>query len=1656
YSVPGGTDFVYERDHDAFVRLDDFCNWNQMSEPAAPLVVSGPPGSGKSALLANWLLHFQRRLEQRPKHGGPLEEPFIFCHAVGCTRHGVDVNQLLWRLLADVKQRFDLARNVPDEAERLSWELPRFLDLAARKGRVIIVIDGLHRLQDKNGGETGLQWLPFQVPGNVRIIVTATHPDPNYLQLHEQKIRQHMVNPHEALLASPAPGSSSGDRGAPSRKSGWSGSISSVGRGQKSAETTEKGEAEYESSHRRRKVLMELCRRKWPTLELGPLQTWRKRDILEEFLRRSLAGGSTGEPTSATASRNGSGLSTQQHGAPATFLTGVEMMADGTIGLAADTVASGVSLDGCGGSGGGGHRNTGAPPGLVLFPSMIESILSSDATSSALYLRTLLRALEWAAANAYDVRTLLKRMLNTTTIGELYSVFFDNDPTEESIRRSQEENNSEGGVQALQDTIDALRGIRRENPTTSATAVERHRDEHHRLQQRQQQQQQQQQPPGVPSRTEIGSDAVATVRTASSATPSEDNTALADERSVGGKGSPDERQEAEDREEKFTKCRANSTVESKDDEVYRDGDDEGYSEEEYEDSDFEDNGEREQDRAGMGNNGLSSGKDAAASEKFGGPQHMGGVNSRLGGVGDASAGCDRSAIDSAPAGSDMAQNRADNIFVGANDSATGGMPFVEGSMFEVPVYLSGGKKVGSTLFALFKPMIKVDGFGVTVGRAMALLHVVRHGLRSQELWSLLAALDAYTSAQEKAEGTEGEAESRLLRKLLKNQNRLIDSIRLMDVDRDGVISTAEFRAAIIAMNVGLTDRQVEKLIRSIDVDNDGELDMQSTGRGEFESSTGVWSDETEDDTGNCSSLSDTARTSLKSALSVLGVSHDGLVHNGDEHSIFVLGLDAEDLREVVFRRYVASASTWHSRLVRFFQAQPPSPRRCEELPWHLNKCYRWHPLKNSLVDLRTFETMWTTTQLKRELMDYWKLLTEGPLHASEEAAAADLRNDSKSRLVSLMMQESCNHGGGGSVVSAADIIAVGSNSNATASGKVAPFDLVFEYNHAVEGWQAFSRPTISRLGEMVHTIGDFMREMSQLVQKEFARYVAPPFLHMPLDFKDLQRVGISPDLIALTGADTTPSEANEHAGSKEAALSKPKGAPKDKLSYFRVAPYYYFQRWLWVQFPWMSLSASGVSLLSQAAAAATATAEALPGIGGLRPGISGLPLSRGDGKGDATGNSRRFWSVKRIDPFGEPAVNVSEDRMRSRLKAELGKSATTTLLDTQSHSSLLHDVGAGMTSNAASRRHALRVKAEETFGKPARSKQPRALISMRSAPPSTTGGRGGFLSEEDSDLNLSFTTSSADLKSLGIGRDLLASIVGGGELMGHGGGMGIDGESGAGSKGGDSLGGGSGRRRSRGRGDPKFRAGLVDARKTISTLVGTNPLSPLPGKALVETGSFLGTSISIFPMSVDEEMVLEAKDMALKLRHVHDALQGEVKQKSRRLIDIRRGVEERNSQDAYTMSRTIAGEQMIKALDTRLAKVRCTSAELERVGEFYGRIIELCIRNPPKDNRHLRALEEQVFLSKQQTTDLAVKVQDLLFQKDAIERLGIDGLRAQLARTKAVRQKAREHSEQLREQIEKSVKSERRGLKAREVALSLDGSSPPPRAMVSADHGHTR
>ena len=77
--------------------------------------------------------------------------------------------------MTDLKNRFDLSRDVPLAQDRLAWELPRFLEMASKRGKIIIAIDGLHRLVSSDEGtETALNWLPLTLPSNVRVVLSAT------------------------------------------------------------------------------------------------------------------------------------------------------------------------------------------------------------------------------------------------------------------------------------------------------------------------------------------------------------------------------------------------------------------------------------------------------------------------------------------------------------------------------------------------------------------------------------------------------------------------------------------------------------------------------------------------------------------------------------------------------------------------------------------------------------------------------------------------------------------------------------------------------------------------------------------------------------------------------------------------------------------------------------------------------------------------------------------------------------------------------------------------------------------------------------------------------------------------------------------------------------------------------------------------------------------------------------------------------------------------------------------------------------------------------------------------------------------------------------------------------------------------------------------
>jgi tetratricopeptide (TPR) repeat protein len=141
---------------------------NRLDEHGAgsgpPLVVTGPAGIGKSALLANWWLRW------RQAH----ERAFGFVHVVGATPSSSSALELVDRLIRALGSLFGggvFGRTLVDGAPLLQV----FLAVAAERAGpepMVLVIDGLDRLED-HSDELDLEWLPRSFPPGVRVIVSA-------------------------------------------------------------------------------------------------------------------------------------------------------------------------------------------------------------------------------------------------------------------------------------------------------------------------------------------------------------------------------------------------------------------------------------------------------------------------------------------------------------------------------------------------------------------------------------------------------------------------------------------------------------------------------------------------------------------------------------------------------------------------------------------------------------------------------------------------------------------------------------------------------------------------------------------------------------------------------------------------------------------------------------------------------------------------------------------------------------------------------------------------------------------------------------------------------------------------------------------------------------------------------------------------------------------------------------------------------------------------------------------------------------------------------------------------------------------------------------------------------------------------------------------
>ena len=331
-------------------------------------MLTGPLGCGKTAVLAAWLAK-RRHAQSRKTRLISLnsQEEFVFWQTAGCSRQSTFVGHMLRRLMTEMKEHFALPREVPAHEGALTWNFPRFLEMAANKGRVILVIDGMARMQSDEG-DSKLNWLPLKFPANVRVVLTSTD------------MREVTAPSKEAQsMEAQSPGS-----------------------GGDSASLDHSVEDEDKTSNvqnTRAKIISEIERRGWGTVKLKHGMAYEMRaQVVVRFLTNSAA---KADAHSADAHRGQGG----QSGDSVFSLT--------TLSEEDGSVLPQLELSDC------------DLPGLTLFPVQIESIPRSPGARNPHFLTVPLKALQQSAALGLDLWRCLDVWIECRNLKELVSSVLD-------------------------------------------------------------------------------------------------------------------------------------------------------------------------------------------------------------------------------------------------------------------------------------------------------------------------------------------------------------------------------------------------------------------------------------------------------------------------------------------------------------------------------------------------------------------------------------------------------------------------------------------------------------------------------------------------------------------------------------------------------------------------------------------------------------------------------------------------------------------------------------------------------------------------------------------------------------------------------------------------------------------------------------------------------------------------------------------------------------------------------------------------------------------------------------------------------------------------------------------------------------------------------
>lgn len=148
--------------------MEDIAAYIQ-GEQNTPLVIYGPSGSGKSALMAKAFFDTEAK----------YKSACMICRFIGATPESTDIRSLLENLVREITQAYlDNITSIPTEYKDLKEVLPKRLKLATKEKPLLLFLDALDQLNASDNIHS-LNWLPSLLPASVRLVVSMLEQEDN-------------------------------------------------------------------------------------------------------------------------------------------------------------------------------------------------------------------------------------------------------------------------------------------------------------------------------------------------------------------------------------------------------------------------------------------------------------------------------------------------------------------------------------------------------------------------------------------------------------------------------------------------------------------------------------------------------------------------------------------------------------------------------------------------------------------------------------------------------------------------------------------------------------------------------------------------------------------------------------------------------------------------------------------------------------------------------------------------------------------------------------------------------------------------------------------------------------------------------------------------------------------------------------------------------------------------------------------------------------------------------------------------------------------------------------------------------------------------------------------------------------------------------------